>query len=47
MSVFPYLAELSTEFYHSIIEGTKEALERLQLDYVDVILAHRPDNTGM
>lgn len=30
----------------SIIEGTKEALERLGLDYVDVIFAHRPDPTG-
>lgn len=29
-----------------IIEGTKESLERLQLDYVDVIFAHRPDATG-
>ncbi|PSR81995.1 hypothetical protein PHLCEN_2v6170 [Hermanssonia centrifuga] len=29
----------------SIIEGTKEALERLQMDYVDVIFAHRPDPT--
>ncbi|THH32225.1 hypothetical protein EUX98_g1927 [Antrodiella citrinella] len=28
-----------------IIEGTKEALERLQMDYVDVIFAHRPDAT--
>ncbi|KIJ53667.1 hypothetical protein M422DRAFT_58504 [Sphaerobolus stellatus SS14] len=28
-----------------IIEGTKESLERLQMDYVDVILAHRPDVT--
>lgn len=28
-----------------IIEGTKECLERLQLDYVDVIFAHRPDVT--
>ncbi|KAF7791757.1 hypothetical protein EIP86_002781 [Pleurotus ostreatoroseus] len=28
-----------------IIEGTKEALERLGLDYVDVIFAHRPDPT--
>ncbi|CAL1717218.1 unnamed protein product [Somion occarium] len=28
-----------------IIEGTKESLERLQLDYVDVIFAHRPDPT--
>ncbi|KAL6301379.1 NADP-dependent oxidoreductase domain-containing protein [Sparassis latifolia] len=26
-----------------IIEGTKECLERLQLDYVDVLFAHRPD----
>lgn len=31
---------------HSIIEGTKESLERLQMDYVDVIFAHRPDPTG-
>lgn len=31
----------------SIIEGTKECLERLQMDYVDVIFAHRPDNTGI
>ncbi|KII93089.1 hypothetical protein PLICRDRAFT_379385 [Plicaturopsis crispa FD-325 SS-3] len=28
-----------------IIEGTKSSLARLQLDYVDVIFAHRPDNT--
>ncbi|KAI0800609.1 voltage-gated potassium channel beta-2 subunit [Fomes fomentarius] len=28
-----------------IIEGTKKSLERLQLDYVDVIFAHRPDHT--
>jgi len=28
-----------------IIEGTKASLERLQLDYVDVIFAHRADNT--
>ncbi|TPX63943.1 hypothetical protein SpCBS45565_g06284 [Spizellomyces sp. 'palustris'] len=27
-----------------IVEGTKAALERLQLDYVDLIFAHRPDN---
>ncbi|KAF8838704.1 Aldo/keto reductase [Paxillus ammoniavirescens] len=26
-----------------IVEGTKECLERLGLDYVDVIFAHRPD----
>jgi len=30
----------------SIIEGTKESLQRLKLDYVDVIFAHRPDPTG-
>ncbi|KAI0714796.1 voltage-gated potassium channel beta-2 subunit [Earliella scabrosa] len=28
-----------------IIEGTKKCLERLQMDYVDVIFAHRPDHT--
>ncbi|KAF9444763.1 Aldo/keto reductase [Macrolepiota fuliginosa MF-IS2] len=28
-----------------IIEGTKESLERLELDYVDVIFAHRPDSS--
>ncbi|PPQ96794.1 hypothetical protein CVT26_006208 [Gymnopilus dilepis] len=28
-----------------IIEGTKECLSRLQMDYVDVIFAHRPDST--
>jgi aryl-alcohol dehydrogenase-like predicted oxidoreductase len=31
---------------HSIIEGTQESLQRLQLDYVDVIFAHRPDSNG-
>lgn len=31
---------------YSIIEGTKECLERLQMDYVDVVFAHRADNTG-
>lgn len=30
----------------SIIEGTKESLERLQMDYVDVVFAHRPDPTS-
>ncbi|KIO32216.1 hypothetical protein M407DRAFT_66957, partial [Tulasnella calospora MUT 4182] len=28
-----------------IIEGLNESLERLQMDYVDVIFAHRPDST--
>lgn len=31
---------------YSIIEGTKECLARLQMDYVDIIFAHRPDPTG-
>ena len=26
-----------------IIEGTRSSLERLQLEYVDIIYAHRPD----
>ena len=30
----------------SIIEGTKESLQRLQLDYVDIIFAHRADTSG-
>lgn len=30
----------------SIIEGTQLCLERLGLDYVDVIFAHRPDSSG-
>lgn len=33
-------------FDNSIIEGTQESLARLQLDYVDIIFAHRPDKTG-
>ncbi|KAI0629488.1 Aldo/keto reductase [Trametes polyzona] len=28
-----------------IVEGTKKCLERLQMDYVDVIFAHRPDHS--
>jgi voltage-dependent potassium channel beta subunit len=28
-----------------IIEGLNESLERLGLDYVDIVFAHRPDNT--
>ncbi|KAG9050720.1 hypothetical protein FS837_003058 [Tulasnella sp. UAMH 9824] len=28
-----------------IIEGLNESLERLQMDYVDIVFAHRPDNT--
>ncbi|OBZ79692.1 putative voltage-gated potassium channel subunit beta [Grifola frondosa] len=28
-----------------VVEGTKKCLERLQMDYVDVIFAHRPDPT--
>jgi aryl-alcohol dehydrogenase-like predicted oxidoreductase len=26
-----------------LIEGMKNSLERLQLEYVDIIMAHRPD----
>jgi aryl-alcohol dehydrogenase-like predicted oxidoreductase len=37
---------ISRLYPYSIIEGTKECLARLQLDYVDVIFAHRPDRTG-
>jgi len=32
--------------YRSIVEGLKGSLERLGLDYVDVVFAHRPDYTG-
>jgi len=28
-----------------IIEGLNESLERLQMDYVDIVFAHRPDRT--
>ncbi|KAI5118573.1 hypothetical protein M0805_004189 [Coniferiporia weirii] len=28
-----------------IIEGTQDSLKRLQMDYVDIIYAHRPDRT--
>ena len=28
-----------------IVEGLNASLERLQLDYVDVVFAHRPDRT--
>lgn len=31
----------------SILEGTQESLARLQLDYVDIIFAHRADPNGM
>lgn len=30
----------------SIIQGTRESLERMGLDYVDVIFAHRYDYTS-
>jgi aryl-alcohol dehydrogenase-like predicted oxidoreductase len=53
-----YLANsklLPTSFYenkcnkhhdHSIIEGTRESLERMGMEYVDVIFAHRYDVTS-
>jgi aryl-alcohol dehydrogenase-like predicted oxidoreductase len=28
-----------------ILEGTKASLARLQLDYLDMVLAHRPDDS--
>ena len=28
-----------------LIEGMNASLERLQLDYVDIVLAHRPDQS--
>lgn len=31
----------------SIIEGARASLDRLGLEYVDVLFAHRPDATGM
>lgn len=31
---------------NSIVEGVKESLERLGVDYVDIVFAHRPDHTG-
>ena len=31
---------------NSIIEGTRDSLNRLGLEYVDVLYAHRPDRTG-
>lgn len=29
--------------HYLVIEGTKASLARLQMDYVDVLFAHRPD----
>lgn len=37
---------MSLFLLYSIIEGLNESLERLQMDYVDVVFAHRPDKTG-
>jgi aryl-alcohol dehydrogenase-like predicted oxidoreductase len=31
--------------HKSIIEGTRDSLQRLQIDYVDVVFAHRYDIT--
>ncbi len=40
----PFL--INSDAISSIIEGTRESLARLRLDYVDIIFAHRPDITG-
>ena len=40
------MANWITADLDSIVEGTKKCLERLQMDYVDVIFAHRPDHSG-
>ena len=39
------MADWITPDLDSIVEGTKKCLERLQMDYVDVIFAHRADPT--
>ena len=41
------LSVLYREICFSIIEGTRESLARLGLDYVDIIFAHRHDHSGM
>lgn len=53
-SAYPSLLSLRSGWHinhlvlvrYSIIEGTKASLQRLGLEYVDVIFAHRPDITG-
>jgi len=40
-------ASLLSRTSGSIIEGVKESLERMQLDYFDVVFAHRCDISGM
>jgi aryl-alcohol dehydrogenase-like predicted oxidoreductase len=35
-----------TDGLSSIVEGLKSSLERLGLDYVDIVYAHRPDENG-
>jgi len=39
-------SSINSDAISSIIEGTRESLARLRLDYVDIIFAHRPDITG-
>lgn len=41
-----YLGILRRIRHRSIIEGIQGSLQRLQLDYVDVVFAHRPDSSG-
>ncbi len=47
MSSWLLLVQDKTDEGTSIIEGTKESLERMGLEYVDVVFAHRCDNTSM
>jgi aryl-alcohol dehydrogenase-like predicted oxidoreductase len=37
---------LYTHGLSSIVQGLKSSLERLGLDYVDIVYAHRPDENG-
>jgi aryl-alcohol dehydrogenase-like predicted oxidoreductase len=37
---------LTPPTHSSVVEGTRESLDRLDLDYVDIIFAHCPDVTG-
>lgn len=41
----PKLVQILTAFYRTqhIIEGLDASLKRLQMDFVDIVLAHRPD----
>lgn len=44
MALLPYYVLMPPSL--SIVEGTRESLKRLGLNYVDIIFAHRPDSSG-